>query len=258
MEGIQQKCYSETVMEGVRKRARVFMVDSIVSKTDRVLNNGDDVVVCFPESRTERVENIVVRGSKDCSLEKVTQCLKLMQNVSINTGAPIMPTHSVDYIKDGCRIYDEYSNCMITVKPHCEKTDRLIFMGIDNYYKYLCHTKFKEYIEYRDCLSNTNMHGEGAYCKDAYEKRLKAVRSDTQRPNSYVRDRICQYTEDFLDCVENVVSSFCSKGAASWQRGLHVKAFSPLVEEMGCPDWGSPSLRMSAHFTTIRHTRQVL
>ena len=42
--------------------------DSIVRKTDRVLNKGDDVVVCLPgakiEAITERVENIV--GSGKC------------------------------------------------------------------------------------------------------------------------------------------------------------------------------------------------
>ena len=66
MEGIQQKSYSEAVIKGVRKRARVIVGDSIVRKTDRVLNKGDDVVVCLPgakiEAITERVENIVGSG----------------------------------------------------------------------------------------------------------------------------------------------------------------------------------------------------
>ena len=48
MEGIHRKSYSEAVIEGVRKRARVFVGDSTVRKTDRVLNKGDDVVVCLP------------------------------------------------------------------------------------------------------------------------------------------------------------------------------------------------------------------
>ena len=65
-EGIHRKSYSEAVIEGVRKRARVFVGDSIVRKTDRVLNKGDDVVVCLPgakiEAITERVENIVGSG----------------------------------------------------------------------------------------------------------------------------------------------------------------------------------------------------
>ena len=42
------------------------MGDSIVKKTDRVLNKGDDVVVSWPgakiEAITERVENIVGSG----------------------------------------------------------------------------------------------------------------------------------------------------------------------------------------------------
>ena len=54
------------MIEGVRKRARVFVGDSIVRKTDRVLNMGDDVVVCLPgakiETITERVDNIVGSG----------------------------------------------------------------------------------------------------------------------------------------------------------------------------------------------------
>ncbi|KAI0213256.1 hypothetical protein LSAT2_001722 [Lamellibrachia satsuma] len=63
MEGIERKSYSAAVIEGVRKRATVFVGDSIVRKTDRVLNKGDDVVVCLPgvkiEAITESVENIV-------------------------------------------------------------------------------------------------------------------------------------------------------------------------------------------------------
>ena len=66
MEGIHQKSYSEAVIEGVRKRARVFVGDSIVRKTDRVLNKGEDIVVCLPRAKieaiTERVENIVGLG----------------------------------------------------------------------------------------------------------------------------------------------------------------------------------------------------
>ena len=66
MEGIERKSYSAAVIEGVRKRARVFVGDSIVRKTERVLNKGDDVVVCLPgakiEAITERVKNIVGSG----------------------------------------------------------------------------------------------------------------------------------------------------------------------------------------------------
>ena len=50
----------------MRKRAGVIFGDSIVKKTYRVLNKGDDVVVCLPgakiEAITERVKNIVGSG----------------------------------------------------------------------------------------------------------------------------------------------------------------------------------------------------
>ncbi|KAI0222239.1 hypothetical protein LSAT2_026524 [Lamellibrachia satsuma] len=39
-EGIQRKSYSEIVIEGARRRARVFAGDSIVRKTDRAKQGG--------------------------------------------------------------------------------------------------------------------------------------------------------------------------------------------------------------------------
>ena len=65
-EGIQWKSYTEVVIEGARKRARVFVGNSIVRTNDIVLNKGDDVVACLPgakiEAITERVENIMGSG----------------------------------------------------------------------------------------------------------------------------------------------------------------------------------------------------
>ena len=41
------------VIEGMRKTTRVFAGDSIVRKTDRILNKDgdDDVVVCLPGAK---------------------------------------------------------------------------------------------------------------------------------------------------------------------------------------------------------------
>ena len=75
MEKIHWKSYSEAAIEGVRKRGRVFMGDSIIRKTDRVLYKGDDVVVCLPgakiEAITERVENNVCSGKGGSVLVQV-------------------------------------------------------------------------------------------------------------------------------------------------------------------------------------------
>ena len=63
-ERIQRKSYSEVVIEGGRKRVRVFVGDSIVRKTD--LKKGDDVMVCLSGAKieviTERVESITGSG----------------------------------------------------------------------------------------------------------------------------------------------------------------------------------------------------
>ena len=92
--GIQRKSYSEVVIEGVRKRARVFVGDSIVKKTGRVFNKGDDVVVCLPGAKikatTERVENIVGSGkggSVEVHVGTNNQEREGMQVVSQNTTA---------------------------------------------------------------------------------------------------------------------------------------------------------------------------
>ena len=39
----------------MRKRARVFGGNSMVRKTDRVLNKGDDLVVCLPGAKIEAI-----------------------------------------------------------------------------------------------------------------------------------------------------------------------------------------------------------
>ena len=44
----ERKSKSEVVLEGLRERARMFVGDSIVRKTDRDLNKGDGLVVCLP------------------------------------------------------------------------------------------------------------------------------------------------------------------------------------------------------------------
>ena len=54
------------MIEGESRTERVFMGDSILRKTDKTLNKGEDVVVCLPGARiehvTERVENTLGHG----------------------------------------------------------------------------------------------------------------------------------------------------------------------------------------------------
>ena len=66
-EGNRRKSYSEVVTGEERRKARVFVGDSIVRKMYRALSKGDDVVGYFPganiEAITERVEKIMGPGN---------------------------------------------------------------------------------------------------------------------------------------------------------------------------------------------------
>ena len=65
-DGERRKKYSAAVIDGIKRKSRIFVGDSIIRKTDSRLNKGEDVVVCLPGARiehvTERVENIMGRG----------------------------------------------------------------------------------------------------------------------------------------------------------------------------------------------------
>ena len=65
-EGERRKSYSAALIDGIKRKSRIFVGDSIVRKTDTRLSKEEDVVVCLPGARiehvTERVEKIMGRG----------------------------------------------------------------------------------------------------------------------------------------------------------------------------------------------------
>ena len=65
-DGGRRKKYSAAVIDGLKMNSTTYVGDSIVRKTDTILNKGEDVVVCLPGARiehvTERVETIMGRG----------------------------------------------------------------------------------------------------------------------------------------------------------------------------------------------------
>ena len=62
----RRKSYSAAVRDGIKRKSRIFVGDSIVRKTDSRLSKGDDIVVCLPgasiEHVTERVEQVMGTG----------------------------------------------------------------------------------------------------------------------------------------------------------------------------------------------------
>ena len=65
-EGEQRKSYSAAVIDGIKRKSRIFVGDSIVRKTDSRLSKGEVVVVCRPGARiehvSERVEQVMGTG----------------------------------------------------------------------------------------------------------------------------------------------------------------------------------------------------
>ena len=55
------------MIDGIKRKSRIFVGDSIVKKTDTRLSKGEGVVVCLPGARiehvTDRVEQIMGRGN---------------------------------------------------------------------------------------------------------------------------------------------------------------------------------------------------
>lgn len=181
--------------------------------------------------------SVFVTTAKECTLETVNECLKPFKSESVNTtGSPIVPTKSEEEMRKLCRDYNVFAECLKPIKPNCQEVDQLVFEGIDNYYDYLCDLKFDEYLKYRTCFKQGQLHEEGKYCNATFTLRLSSLRQHGYS-TSYIRDRICQYVEDYLDCVENVVTSFCGKEAARWQRGLDVSSLMPLLNRISCPGW---------------------
>ena len=52
----RRKSYSEVVEEGVRRKARVFVGESIVRKPDKAQNKGDNVIICFSGTKIEAIK----------------------------------------------------------------------------------------------------------------------------------------------------------------------------------------------------------
>ena len=82
MEGIEQKSYSAVVIEGVRKRARVFVGDSIVRKTDRVLNKRDEALWCKIVSGNSKLTIGLIYRSPNINEEDNTKIKTAIKEVS--------------------------------------------------------------------------------------------------------------------------------------------------------------------------------
>ena len=66
-----------------------------------------------------------------------------------------------------------------------------------------------------------------------------------------------RYIEQYLDCVETVIESFCNVDAAKWQRTMDEKSLEPLVSRIGCSFGGSKLVPQHSsagiYVTSLKH-----
>ena len=51
----QERNFADVVSQGKTRKARIFMGDSIIRKVDKIVNRGDDIMVCLPGAKIENV-----------------------------------------------------------------------------------------------------------------------------------------------------------------------------------------------------------
>jgi len=48
-----------------------------------------------------------------------------------------------------------------------------------------------------------------------------------------------RYSDDYVDCVGNVVKSFCSVAAEAWQKKFDMRSLCPMLVDYGCLGWAT-------------------
>ena len=108
-EGERRKSYSAAVIDGIKRKSRIFVGDSIVRKTDSRLSKGEDIVVCLPGARIEHV------------MERVDQVMGTGKGGSIlvhvgTNNADGEGTTSIVKKLGGCPLSRKPSRCMMCLK----------------------------------------------------------------------------------------------------------------------------------------------
>ncbi|ELU08433.1 hypothetical protein CAPTEDRAFT_217951 [Capitella teleta] len=174
----------------------------------------------------------------DCSLENLNTCRKLIHGFEDELNSAVVPTLDPSDMRTHCDMYYKFESCIKPFQPNCRISERRTFEGSALAYNWLCEEAFDEYISHHDCLKNPDLHREGSFCNTTLRTKMD-IHLEAYNTSTEKRDRLCLYIEDYLDCVENAVESFCDRDAAIWQRELDTKSMRPLLQQINCPGWTS-------------------
>merc|ERR1711976_407040 len=164
-----------------------------------------------------------------CTQANLNRCYRYMQGFEGELNNAIVPTLTTEEMRQHCTMYEQFEECMKDIRPYCSTIDKRVFEGIELAYDWICDDAFETYEKHHDCFLDKDLHKEGQYCNDTLTTKLN-TRLDEYESTMEKRDRICQYVEDYLDCVENAVNSFCGQEAATWQRELDTRSLRPLLD----------------------------
>lgn len=174
----------------------------------------------------------VVRGTS-CTEAQVQQCLKSL--LIAEQPSAVIPWYSKAVVVDNCRRFQSFATCMKDITPSCTLATQLVIQGIENSYNYMCNEGFDDYVLHQPCFADPHVQDEAASCNATFNEKLNSLASIND--TAYKRARICQYADNYIDCIGNVLKSFCGQSAASWQRTYDQKQLCPTLTAYGCPGW---------------------
>lgn len=187
----------------------------------------------------------VVRGAS-CTEAQVQQCLKSL--LIAEQPSAVIPWYSKAVVIDNCRRFQSFATCMKDITPGCTLSTQLLIQGVEDSYNYMCNEGFDEYVLHQPCFADPHVQDEAASCNATFNEKLNSLASIND--TAYKRARICQYADNYIDCIGNVLKSFCGQSAASWQRTYDQKQLCPTLTAYGCPGWSEQCRTLAISGTT--------
>lgn len=175
-----------------------------------------------------------VASSAECTDSNLAQC---KTKVSVHGQPPaVVPWYSEAVVKDICSRYEEFVQCLQAVLPSCIASTKAVYEGLRDVYNFICNDGFEDYLQYQPCFANPGVQSEAAHCNRTLVSKLTSLKTYN---TSYRRARLCQYSDDYIDCIGNVIKSFCSLAAETWQKKFDTINLCPYLVPQGCLGWAT-------------------
>lgn len=195
--------------------------------------------------------------SQDCTPSSIVTCLRAFDDSQImkKTSAidADLPSwnESLAELKDRCVRYKRYSSCISTVIPNCNTSISDYLVGLDDAYAFLCDpVNLPGFLDYESCYAEDSVVTGERFCNTTYETKLNSlqlIESKQDRVQQY-----CKYTDNYLQCLTDTVSSSCDDNSAAWQKIWNrKKRQQSLWNTLRCPNWNDDSNSSATIWTIV-------